>query len=242
MEVAPGIRRIGAGTINAYLVEEAGSVTIIDAGLAGCWGDLPGELKAMGRSLDDVRVVVLTRAHSDHLGFAERIRSERGYGIRIQEDDAALARGEVANSARGWGKWRLGPVLRFVLPGLRKGGLRTIPVKEVVTFGDGATLDIPGAPRVIHVPGHSPGSAALLMEAMSTLFVGDALATYSVLSGARGPMIAPFSGDPERALGSLSRLGGLDASLVLPGHGDPWTEGIDLAIEAVRRSHVPATT
>jgi len=240
MELAPGIRRIGSGTINAYLVEEAGSVTIVDAGLTGYWGDLPGELQAMGRSLDDVRAVVLTHAHSDHVGFAERIRSERGVGIRIHEEDAALARGEVANAARGWGKWRLGPVLSFALLGLRKGGLRTVPIKEVITFGDGATLDIPGAPRVIHVPGHSPGSAALLMTARSTLFVGDALATYSVLSGVRGPMIAPFSADPEQALGSLSRLGGLDASLVLPGHGEPWTEGIDMAIAAVRHGYVPA--
>jgi glyoxylase-like metal-dependent hydrolase (beta-lactamase superfamily II) len=240
MELAPGIRRIGDGIANVYLVEEAGAVTIIDAGMPGHWRELPGELAAMGRSLEDVRAVVLTHGHSDHVGFAERIRSERGVPIEIHEADAALARGEVPNPSRGWGKWSIGPTLSFLWYGLRRGGLRAIPIKEVITFGDGATLDVPGAPRVIHVPGHTPGCAALQITGRSALFVGDALATYSVLSGARGPRIAPFSADPEQALTSLSRLGGLDASLVLPGHGEPWTEGIDLAIAAVRRSFVPA--
>ena len=73
MEIAPGIRRIGNGLINVYLVEEAGSVTIIDAGAPGYWSDLPAELREMGRSLDDVRAVVLTHGHTDHIGFAERI-------------------------------------------------------------------------------------------------------------------------------------------------------------------------
>ncbi|MGZ6313021.1 MAG: MBL fold metallo-hydrolase [Candidatus Limnocylindrales bacterium] len=236
MEIAPGIRRIGAGTVNAYLVEEAGAVTIIDAGMPGYWRDLPAELAAMGRSLDDVRAVVLTHGHSDHVGFAERIRSERGVGVRIHEADAALARGEVPNPARGWGRWRPGPVLSFLILGLRNGGLRAIPIKEVITFGDGATLDLPGAPRVIHLPGHTPGSAALQVTAKGALFVGDALATYSVLTGAKGPRLAPFTADPQRALASLARLAGLEAALVLPGHGEPWTGGVDEAVAAVRRT------
>ena len=41
MEIAPGIRRIGNGLINVYLVEEAGSVTIIDAGAPGYWSTCP---------------------------------------------------------------------------------------------------------------------------------------------------------------------------------------------------------
>ena len=59
MKITTGIHRIGSGLVNAYLVEENGEVTIIDAGLPGYWRDLPGELAAMGRSLADVRAVVL---------------------------------------------------------------------------------------------------------------------------------------------------------------------------------------
>ena len=51
MEIARGIRRIGIGMINSYLIEESGSVTIVDAGVPGYWNDLPDELAAAGRSL-----------------------------------------------------------------------------------------------------------------------------------------------------------------------------------------------
>ncbi len=61
--------------------------------------------------------------------------------------------------------------------------------------------------------------------------MGDALATYAVTTGERGPRIAPFSADPDLALASLARLEPLDARLVLPGHGEAFTGG---AAEAVR--------
>ena len=114
MEISTGIRRLGTGIVNAYLVEAAGEVTIIDAGAPSYWGDLPAELAAMGRTLDDVRAVVLTHGHSDHIGFAERIRRERGTPILVHELDAALARGEVPNPSKGLGPVKLSPLLGFV--------------------------------------------------------------------------------------------------------------------------------
>ncbi|HXI80491.1 MAG TPA: MBL fold metallo-hydrolase, partial [Verrucomicrobiae bacterium] len=92
MKIADGIHRLGGGLINSYLLEEAGEVTVIDAALPGYWSDLPAELALMGRSLDDVRAVVLTHGHSDHIGFAERARRERGLPVSVHELDAALAR------------------------------------------------------------------------------------------------------------------------------------------------------
>jgi glyoxylase-like metal-dependent hydrolase (beta-lactamase superfamily II) len=236
VEIAPGIRRIGAGLVNAYLLEEAGLVTIVDAGAPAYWRDLPSELVAMGRSLDDVRAVVLTHGHSDHIGFAERIRQERGTPVHVHELDAALARGEAKNPARGLGPYRIAPLLRFVAFGVTHGFMRIPSVQVVATFRSGATLDLPGAPRVIHVPGHTPGSAALHVVARDAIFVGDALATYAVTTGAVGPQLAPFTADREQALASLSRLDGLAATYVLPGHGQVWTRGVDEAVRLVRES------
>jgi glyoxylase-like metal-dependent hydrolase (beta-lactamase superfamily II) len=66
------------------------------------------------------------------------------------------------------------------------------------------------------------------------LFVGDAIATHSVTTGVNLPRIAPFSADPAVALASLTRLDGLEAGLVLPGHGQAWTKGVAAALAEVR--------
>ena len=229
------IRRLGDDIVNSYLIDDASGVTIVDAGVPGYWKLLPGALARMGRTLDDVRAILLTHGHSDHIGFAERARRERGWKVQIHELDAALARGEAPNPAKGAGPIRMGPLLGFLVWSARRGALRQLHLGEVATFGDGATLDVPGAPRVIHVPGHTPGSAALFLEKERTLLVGDALATYAVTNGATGPQLAPFTADAALAVASLARLESLDAEYVLPGHGPAWSKGIGAAVEEVRR-------
>ncbi|MEP6693321.1 MAG: MBL fold metallo-hydrolase [Chloroflexota bacterium] len=234
MEVAPGIRRIGTGVANVYLFEESGAVTIVDAGVPGYWRALPAELAAMDRSLDDVRAVVLTHAHTDHIGFAERIRTERGVPIRVHELDELRAKGQVPGPNK-LGAFKLGPLLGFLLFALRSGMLRVPPILEVSTFGDGATLDVPGAPRVIHVPGHTAGSAALHFAQRDAICVGDAFVTRNVIAGATGPQLFPnFNTDNEQAYASLARLEGVDARLVLAGHGDVWNGGLGTAVRLAR--------
>jgi glyoxylase-like metal-dependent hydrolase (beta-lactamase superfamily II) len=126
------------------------------------------------------------------------------------------------------------PLLRFILLGLRRGGLRPPKIQEVATYGDGATLDVPGAPRAILMPGHTPGSAALHVPSRDALLIGDALSTVSVANGSTGPMIAPFTADPAEAIASLDRLDGVEAGWVLPGHGQPWTGGVAEAVRRIR--------
>jgi glyoxylase-like metal-dependent hydrolase (beta-lactamase superfamily II) len=239
MELAPGIRRVGSDSIvNSYLLEEGGEVTVIDAGAPGLWKHVPAELAAMGRTPDDVRAIVLTHGHTDHVGYAERARRERGWPVMVHEADEALAKGEVKNPAKS-PRFRIGPMLGFTWWGLRHGLLRVPPLTAVATYGDGATLDVPGSPRVILVPGHTPGSAALHVPTHDVVFVGDAMATYSPADGLRGPQVAAFSADYELARRSLARLEGLAARLVLPGHGEAFAGGIDEAVRLATEARLP---
>ena len=244
MEIAPGIRRLGKGLVNVYLIEEAGQVTIIDAGAPGYWKDVHAELAAMGRTPDDVRALLLTHAHSDHVGFAERIRREHSVPVDVHADDAALARGEVkpVRDPTGAGSrgWSIRAIAGFAVFALSHGMARVTPIAEVGTFLDGATLDAPGAPRVIHVPGHTAGSVAFHVPARDAVFVGDTFATRNVITGRRGPHFSTmFNADHRQAVASLVRLDGLAARHVLPGHGDAWSGGLEEALRAVHGS-VPA--
>lgn len=235
MKLAPGLHRIGNNIVAVYLVDTAEGITIIDAGLAGLWGDLLAELATMGRSLADVKGVILTHGDSDHVGFAERLRRDHGVPVYIHPADAARAQGG-AKPSLGRPAAKIGPLLGFIGYSLRKGGMRTTWLTEVLPANDGDVLDLPGAPRIIALPGHSEGSIAIHVPVVDAVFVGDGLTTRHVLTGQVGPQPAPFTDEPERALASLAKLLPTGASWVLPGHGAPFDGGIAAAIDGVERA------
>jgi glyoxylase-like metal-dependent hydrolase (beta-lactamase superfamily II) len=101
-------------------------------------------------------------------------------------------------------------------------------------MADGDVLDVPGKPRIVHVPGHTPGSVAVHVPAVDAVFLGDAMTTRNVLTGVEGPKPAPFTLDPDQARESLARLEGLDATWVLPGHGPAWDGGVPDAVRLIR--------
>jgi glyoxylase-like metal-dependent hydrolase (beta-lactamase superfamily II) len=130
------------------------------------------------------------------------------------------------------------------------GVARRIPIATLTAFADGEVVDVPGKPRVVHVPGHTSGSCALHLEERGILFTGDALSTIDLLTGRAGPAVPPdfINESSAQALESLARLEGLRAQTVLTGHGEPWTGGIRSAVEIARATAVaggaarPATT
>lgn len=236
MEIAPGIRRVGNDLIAVHLIVTDDGVTVVDTGLPGHYRGVRRELAAAGLSFADVRGIVLTHGDSDHVGFAERLRAEQHVPVFVHEADAARARGEESTSP-GWGHPHVGPMLQFLAYTIAMGGMRTHHLTEVVPTHDGETLALPGAPEIVALPGHSPGSVGVYFPAARTVFVGDALTTRDVLTAASGPRPAPFTDDQAQAAASLDRLLGLDIELVVPGHGAPWRGSAADLVGAYRAAH-----
>jgi glyoxylase-like metal-dependent hydrolase (beta-lactamase superfamily II) len=123
---------------------------------------------------------------------------------------------------------------------VRHGGSRIVPILDLSTFEDRERLDAPGSPRVIHVPGHTPGMSAVFLEDRRTLLTGDAIVTRNPLTGRLGPQIMPggLNRDSQQALGSLDALSETAADLILPGHGDPWEGAVSEAVRITREQGI----
>lgn len=234
MQLAPHLHRIGNDIVAAYLVDSPDGITVIDAGLPGHWRDLQKELAEMGRSVADIKGVVLTHGDSDHVGFAERLRRDHGVPVYVHSADADRAKGGDKPKV-AMGPMRIGATAGFFAYALRKGGMRTHHLSDVVEVTDGDVIPLPGSPVVIGMPGHSPGSIAVHVPSVRAVFVGDALTTRHVLTGHHGLQPAPFTDQPAVALESLDRIAEVDAEWVLPGHGAPW-RGTPAAVAAEVRA------
>ncbi len=161
MQIAKGLYRIGSDTVNSYLVVDEGGVTIIDAGLPRYWKLLNSELARLGKSVDDVRALILTHGDTDHIGFAAQLYREKRIAAYLNPADDDRAHLKVKKPNRGWGPVKVGPLVSFLWYSARQGGLRIPPAGELQPAEDGQVLDVPGSPRIIYTPGPTPGSVAV---------------------------------------------------------------------------------
>ncbi len=238
MEVAPGVHRLTGGVTNFYLIQDRDKLVVVDAGTPADWKLFARAVSELPAALDAIDAVLLTHAHADHTGFAERARTEADARVMIHKaDQDAVTTGEVAKPDGKMRRYLFRRQMYGTMLSLgRRGASKVVPVHEVATFLDGETLDVPGAPRVIHAPGHTDGNCALLLEERGILFAGDVLTTWNPLTGKVGPQIMPsaMNSDTPEALRSLKALDGIPAELMLPGHGEPWDQDLSEAIRLAR--------
>jgi glyoxylase-like metal-dependent hydrolase (beta-lactamase superfamily II) len=116
------------------------------------------------------------------------------------------------------------------------GGAKYRPVSSVEPLTEDETLDLPGRPRVIRTPGHTAGHYSVALPERGVLLSGDALATFDYVTGKHRLGLHRLNDDREIALASLDRLDAVDAQVVLPAHGEPWTGGTPRALEIAREN------
>jgi glyoxylase-like metal-dependent hydrolase (beta-lactamase superfamily II) len=236
--VAAGVIRVhSANVVNWYIAEDAGRVALIDAGLPPDWEALVAALDGIGRTPEHVDAVLLTHAHIDHTGIAERAREEAAATVYLHERDANLARHQLRSS-----KSVRSPVRYFGNAATRSlflklttaGAFRSRPIREYTAFAGAEELaDVPGRPRVVPTPGHTFGHSAFHFADRDVLFTGDALVTRDPYTGRAGPRLVAraATADLDQATRSLDAIAATGATTLLTGHGDPWTGG---AAEAAR--------
>ena len=237
-DVAPGIHRIEDAYTNWYIVEEGGRLTIVDAGVPTSWTSLHDALDQLGHTVSDVDALILTHAHFDHIGFAEKARSELGIPVWVHENDVPLTRHPL-QYGRDRSPLRYFATKPAALPIV--GGLLVSraffppPIAEVRRFSNGS-LDVPGSPRVLPTPGHTLGHVAFHLPDRDAVLAGDAVVTLNPYTGGRGPQIVAraATADPQRNLETLDAIAGTGAATVLTGHGEIWREGAQAAVEAAR--------
>jgi glyoxylase-like metal-dependent hydrolase (beta-lactamase superfamily II) len=238
-EVAPGIWRLRLPLswptiphVNAYVIAVDDGVVLVDCGMAGdptCALALERALAISGHALGDVRVLIATHTHADHVGLAELVLDRSGaefwmhpasahFYDAMRDPDAVRAARERRARAEG--------VPVEMLADFSDTREETIGVQSAVepdrTLGDGVSLS-PGLRgwAVVETPGHAPSHVSLVHGERGILIAGDML----------GPMFSPYfdygySPDPlGEYLGSLARLERLDGiRIVLPGHGRPMPD------------------
>lgn len=239
-DVAPGIHRVEDAYTNWYLIEDGDRLTIVDAGVRTSWESLHDALRRLGRRPDQVQALVVTHAHFDHMGFAERARRELGVPVYVHENDVGLARHpmrydhERPRSVYLATQWRALPIVAALV---RSRAWWPDSVDAVTRFEDGV-LPVPGSPRVVFSPGHTLGHCALHLPDRDALIAGDAIVTLDPYTGRKGPRLVAraATADSDRNLRSLGALAATGARTVLVGHGEPWRDGVESAVEQARRA------
>jgi glyoxylase-like metal-dependent hydrolase (beta-lactamase superfamily II) len=220
------------GPINLYLIVDD-PLTLVDTGpkTEEARAALEAELARVGFRCRDLRRIILTHTHEDHCGLAGMLQRESGATVHVHEWETANLTGRGMTRANRALLARAGvPAADLEEIAARYERIHQYAevVSELIPYRDQEEFGFAGgALRVVHTPGHTPGSACLLREANRLVLTGDTI----LKSITPNPVLNPDPIDPARrfpSLGeylvSLARLRALAPTLLKTSHGDDVTD------------------
>ncbi|OBJ50676.1 MBL fold metallo-hydrolase [Mycobacterium sp. 1423905.2] len=235
VQVTDTVHLVQGHAVNWTLVTDDTGVLLIDAGYPGDREEVLGSLRRLGYQPGDVRAILLTHAHIDHLGSAIWFASEHGTPVYCHPREVGHAKRDYLEQVSTidvalriwrprWAVWtahvvRSGGLIRDGIPS-------TQPLTAEVAAG------LPGRPEAVFSPGHTNGHCSYLVDGV--LVSGDALITGHPLLRHRGPQLLPaiFSYSQQDCIHTLSALAEVDSDVLVPGHGQLWRGPIREATEA----------
>ena len=216
------IRAIGARV--TVLVED-GDALLVDAGFRGSLGMIVRGLEALGISADQVRRVVVTHAHPDHSGGLGELVAGREIAVAVHRLEAHIIEGAVSTPSPLQNAL-LATAARPMLTRLMGG---PVPVDDQLEDGD--TIPFGTEVRVVHLPGHTPGSIALHLPERRVIIIGDSL-QYK-LGWRLSPPAPGVTQRPREAMQSLEKLLDLDFDTICFSHFPPMRNEPHKALRAL---------
>ena len=234
MELAPGIVAVGdesRGWVRAFLVADGKDLTLVDALADAHPFRILAAIRKMGRSVSDLKRLWVTHAHFSHLCGLAAMKELSGAKVCSHPFEADIVSGDrkaqrvsivPKRPYRAYIPFQLGLALGL-------GDHPPCPVDDSLAEGHEE-----GGLVVLHTPGHTPGHVAYHFAGHGALFVGDLMCTWHPMRGRRGAQVMAFNVSTPQSYESLAKVEDLDADLLLPGHGEPWTVGPAAAVAEAR--------
>ena len=233
------------GAVNVFLIKEE-PLTLIDVGpkTPETISALREKLRQNGVQISDVRRILLTHAHVDHCGLARQVRDEANNAeIFIHKWESGHLFGKPENAAFQNLMNRAGvpsDVFRKIQETFNQIGLltETLSENELSELNDEMELEFSGGIlKVLHTPGHTPGSCSFFREANRTLIAGDCVLKRITPN----PVLAPDPIDKTKRfksiaeyLVSLAKIKNCSPTLIYGGHGEPVDDFEELFHRYVR--------
>ena len=199
---------------HAYLWRDPDGLTLVDAGLPGSAPLLADAVRQAGHEPADLRRLVLTHFHPDHIGGAAGVAGWGEVEVLAHHADAPFIRAAAPGPVPDLADWEK-PVYEQVTSQLP--AQPVIPPRIDRELADGDEAGFGGGAVAVAVPGHTPGSMALYLPRHQVLFTGDAAARRQDGTVTCGV----FNADRAQAAASFRRLAGLNVAVACFGHGEP---------------------